>query len=44
MGDKETFTEVTKTSWLNRLGQSVKGVGAGFLLFIYCGISGIVEK
>lgn len=34
MGDKETYTEVTKTSWLQRLGGSIKSVGVGFLLFI----------
>lgn len=34
MGDRETFTEVTRTTWLKRLGESIKSVGIGFLLFI----------
>ncbi|MEW6525347.1 MAG: TMEM43 family protein [Spirochaetota bacterium] len=34
MTDRESFTEVTKTSWLQRLGQSIKSVGVGFLLFL----------
>ncbi|MBP7585850.1 MAG: TMEM43 family protein [Spirochaetes bacterium] len=34
MGDNESFTEVTSQSWFSRLGQSIKSVGTGLIIFI----------
>jgi uncharacterized membrane protein YecN with MAPEG domain len=34
MGDRETYTEVTSQSWFSRLGESIKSVGVGLIIFI----------
>ncbi len=34
MGDRETYTEVTSQSWFSRLGESIKSVGLGIIIFI----------
>jgi len=34
MGSNDSYTEVTSTNWFSRLGQSIKSVGTGLIIFI----------
>jgi hypothetical protein len=38
MSDNDSFTETTHTSWLSRIGDSIKGVLAGLILIVVAGV------